>query len=108
MVWTKHPKRLNSLVCATTMREESSSVTTDVALKGTRATLRRSVWRSARICCIFSASNCFWSKQFWHSYAVVNHRSHLYYLKRYLNGGSNCGGPEGCRSVVRAPPWFAL
>src|SRR6266566_8119288 len=46
-VWTKQPKRLNSLVCATTIWEDPASVTTDVALKGKRGTRRRSDWRSA-------------------------------------------------------------
>jgi hypothetical protein len=55
MVWTKQPKRLNSLVWATTIREESASVTTDVALKGMRGTRRRSLWPSA-MCAVVAGS----------------------------------------------------
>src|SRR3989475_8045284 len=54
-VCTKQPKRLNSLVCATTIWEEPVSVTTEVALKGKRGTRRRSDWRSA-ICGVCAGS----------------------------------------------------
>src|SRR2546427_2553637 len=54
-VWTKQPKRLNSLVCATTIWEDPVSVTTDVALKGKRGPRRRSDWRSA-ICVVCAGS----------------------------------------------------
>src|SRR5260370_40444966 len=46
IVWTKQPKRLNSVVWATTARVEPVSATTEVALKGIRGTRRRSAGRS--------------------------------------------------------------
>src|SRR5437879_11579508 len=84
VVWTKHPKRLNSLVWATTICEEPVSLTTDVALKGMRGTLRRSARRSAT--CMVVGVDCDIAPRLGsHQTSAMAVISSIAYVKRTVN-----------------------